>query len=339
MIGTADSTKRIGFYLVPHFSMLAFSSAVEPLRMANQLSGQTLYRWNLISSDGQSVACSNGIPFPVAHSAHTRERYDAVFICSGLNVHMVHDEVCTQWLRQLDKQGVVLGAICTGTYLLARAEVLNDYRCTIHWENLAAAREEFPQLVISPELYEIDRKRYTCAGGTAPLDMMLSEIRACHGSDLATRISEQFMCERIRDKNDRQRVPLTQRIGASQPKLAEAVSLMEANIEEPMTLDELSHHVGLSRRQLERLFQRYLHCVPTRYYLELRLERARQLLLQSSMPIVDIALACGFISAPHFSKCYRDTFSLPPRDERRRAAGLLSDTRDLAKPPRKSSNG
>ena len=337
MIGTADSTIRIGFYLVPQFSMIAFSSCLETLRMANQLSAQTLYRWTLISSDGESVTCSNGLSFPVAHSAQTRERYDAVFVCSGLNVHLIHDDAAIQWLRQLDKQGTVLGAVCTGTYLLARAELLNDYRCTIHWENLAAAREEFPHLVISPELFEIDRDRYTCAGGTAPLDMMLSEIRACHGSQLATRISEQFMCERIRDQNDRQRVPLTQRIGASQPKLAEAVSLMEANIEEPMTLDELSHHVGLSRRQLERLFQRYLHCVPTRYYLELRLERARQLLLQSSMPIVDIALACGFISAPHFSKCYRDTFSLPPRDERRRAAGLLNDSRGQPKAVKRSS--
>ncbi len=326
MIGTAETTTRIGFYLVPQFSMLAFSSALDALRMANQLSSKILYRWTLSSADGQSVTSSSGISFPVEHSAQTRERYDAVFVCSGLNVHLIQDDVGIHWLRQLDKQGCVLGAICTGTYLLARAELLNDHRCTIHWENLAAAREEFPQLVISPELFEIDRKRYTCAGGTAPLDMMLSEIRNRHGSALATRISEQFMCERIRDQNDRQRVPLTQRIGASQPKLAEAVSLMEANIEEPMTLDELSHHVGLSRRQLERLFQRYLHCVPTRYYLELRLERARQLLLQSSMPIVDIALACGFISAPHFSKCYRDTFSLPPRDERRRAAGLLNDS-------------
>ncbi len=338
MIGSADSTIRIGFYLVPQFSLLAFSSALETLRMANQLSGQTLYRWTLVSSDGQEVTCSNGIRFPVEHSAQTRERYDAVFVCSGLNVHLVKDEPGMQWLRQLDKQGAILGAICTGTYLLARADLLHDYRCTIHWENLAAAREEFPHLVISPELFEIDRKRYTCAGGTAPLDMMLSEIRMCHGNDLATRISEQFMCERIRDQNDRQRVPLTQRIGASQPKLAEAVSLMEANIEEPMTLDELSHHVGLSRRQLERLFQRYLHCVPTRYYLELRLERARQLLLQSSMPIVDIALACGFISAPHFSKCYRDTFSLPPRDERRRAAGLLGDSREQKKSSKRATS-
>ena len=332
MIGSREATTRIGFYLVPQFTLLAFSSAIDVLRMANQLSGQTLYRWTLSSSDGQPVTSSTGIDMAVDHGAQTRERYDAVFVCGGLNVHLLQDEAGLQWLRQLDKQGSVLGGICTGTYLLARGDFLNNHRCTIHWENLAAAREEFPHLVISPELYEIDRKRYTCAGGTAPLDMMLSEIRSRHGSELATRISEQFMCERIRDKNDRQRVPLKQRIGASQPKLAEAVSLMEANIEEPMTLDELSYHVGLSRRQLERLFQRYLHCVPTRYYLELRLERARQLLLQSSMPIVDIALACGFISAPHFSKCYRDTFSLPPRDERRRAAGLLGDDKKPVKP-------
>ncbi len=335
MIGSRETTARIGFYLMPQFTLIAFSSAVEVLRMANQLSGQTLYRWTLCSSDGKPVTSSNGIVLNAEHAAQTRERYDAVFVCGGMNIHMVHDEPGMHWLRQLDKQGAVLGGICTGTYLLARSELLNDHRCTIHWENLAAAREEFPHLVISPELYEIDRKRYTCAGGTAPLDMMLTEIRNRHGSELATRISEQFMCERIRDKNDRQRVPLTQRIGASQPRLAEAVSLMEANIEEPMTLDELSHHVGLSRRQLERLFQRYLHCVPTRYYLELRLERARQLLLQSSMPIVDIALACGFISAPHFSKCYRDTFSLPPRDERRRAAGLLNEAEGKPKPSKR----
>ncbi|MEE9332537.1 MAG: GlxA family transcriptional regulator [Granulosicoccaceae bacterium] len=293
--------------------------------MANQLTGAELYQWEVVSSDGQPVACSNGIRIAAQLAAGCKDRFDAVFVCGGINIHRVEDEVGIHWLRQLDKADMVLGGICTGSYFLAKADLLNGYRCTIHWENMASAREEYPHLVISPELFEMDRNRYSCAGGIAPLDMMLCEIRSKHGADLATRISEQYMCERIRDHNDRQRVPLTQRIGASQPKLAEAVSLMEANIEEPMTLDELSHHVGLSRRQLERLFQRYLHCVPTRYYLELRLERARQLLLQTSMPIVDIALACGFISAPHFSKCYRDTFSIPPRDERRRAAGLLDD--------------
>lgn len=325
MIGTTGQPTRIGFYLVPQFTLIAFSSAVEPLRMANQITGETLYEWKFVTSDGEPVSCSNGLQFDPHCSVENRENFDAVFVCGGNHIHTIADEPGLNWLRQLDKNEITLGGICTGSYLLAKADLLNGYRCTIHWENLASAREQFPQLVISPELFEMDRERYTCAGGTAPLDMMLHEIRRQHGAKLATGISEQFMCDRIRDKNDRQRVPLTQRIGASQPKLAEAVSLMEANIEEPMTLDELSHHVGLSRRQLERLFQRYLHCVPTRYYLDLRLERARQLLLQTSMPIVDVALACGFISAPHFSKCYRDTFSIPPRDERRRAAGLLRD--------------
>ena len=211
-----------------------------------------------------------------------------------------------------------LGAICTGAYLLARADVLGGYRCTIHWENLASLREEYPDITVTSELFEIDRDRYTCSGGIAPLDMMLNLIEAEHGSTLAVAISEEFICERIRGKNDRQRIPLTHRLGTSQPKLVDAISLMEANLEEPMSLDELSRHVGLSRRQLERLFQKHVHCVPTRYYLELRLARARQLLLQTSRPIVDIAFACGFVSAPHFSKCYRDRYGVPPRDERRR---------------------
>ena len=325
MFGDSSSQqpRRIAFLLVPRFSMLAFSSAIEPLRMANHLSGEHLYEWSTVSATGGAVTCSNGLDFSVDYSFANDAAFDAVFVCGGIQIHRMVEESTLAWLRSLDKQRVVLGALCTGSYALARAELLDGYRCTIHWENIASAREEFPHLVISPELFELDRNRLTCAGGIAPLDMMLCVIRDQHGSDLAHSISEQFMCERIRDQHDRQRVPLTQRIGTSQPKLAEAVSLMEANIEEPMTLDELSHHVGLSRRQLERLFQRYLNCVPTRYYLELRLERARQLLLQTSMPVVDIALACGFISAPHFSKCYRDTFSVPPRDERRRAAGIV----------------
>ena len=224
------------------------------------------------------------------------------------------------WLRKLANRRTVLGALCTGSYVLAEAKLLRGYRCTIHWENFAGIRERHPDLVISQELFEIDRDRYTCAGGVAPMDMMLHLIRRHHGSDLATAVSEQFICDRIRDNHDRQRIPLRHRIGTSQPKLMEAVSLMEANIEEPMALDELSQHIGLSRRQLERLFKKYLNCVPTRYYLQIRLERARQLLLQTSMPIVDTALACGFISAPHSSKCYRLVFGVPPREERRRAA-------------------
>ena len=148
--------------------------------------------------------------------------------------------------------------------------------------------------------------------------MMLTLVARDHGAELATSISEQFICDRIRDSNDRQRIPLRQRFGASQPKLVEAVELMESNIEEPMSLDELARHVEISRRQMERIFQKHLNCVPTRYYLELRLRRARELLLRSPKSIVDVAFSCGFVSAPHFSKCYRDFFGKPPREERQR---------------------
>ncbi|PID60240.1 MAG: AraC family transcriptional regulator [Gammaproteobacteria bacterium] len=327
MIGHQEQPARVALVLIPKFSMLALTGAIEVMRMANQLAGCEHYRWQLVSLDGDAVAASNGLSLAVdvslAESAASSADIDAVLVAAGLDVHQTDSEALMQALRQLAAKGATLGGICTGSWLLARAGVLDGYRCTIHWENVAAFREAFPELVVSAELFEIDRDRLSCAGGIAPIDMMLYDVRVRCGASIASRIAEQFMLERIRDRHEKQKVPLTQRVGAAQPKLAEALALMEANIEEPIGLDELSRHVGLSRRQLERLFQRYLQCVPTRYYLELRLERARQLLLQTGMPILDVAQACGFVSAPHFSKCYRENFSLTPRDERRRASELL----------------
>ena len=322
---------QFGFLLVPNFSMIAFSSALEPLRMANYVSEQTLYRWQCISVDGQPVQASNGLSISADVALQDIGKLDAILLCGGVDIGHVENKPLLVQLRKLAQRKIKLGALCTGSYLLARAGLLDGYRCTIHWENLASLRENFPQLVISSELFEIDRDRYTCSGGTAPLDMMLNLIAQQHGPGLAASISEEFTCERIRGRHDRQRIPLRLRLGTSQPKLVEAVSLMEANLEEPMGPDELASHVGLSRRQLERLFQKYLKCVPTRYYLELRLLRARQLLLQTSMAIVDVAFACGFVSAPHFSKCYRDYFGIPPRDERRmRRSSAQQVVEDLA---------
>ena len=178
-------------------------------------------------------------------------------------------------------------------------------------------RERFPELIISPDIFELDRDRYTCAGGSAAMDMMVYLIAQKHGWDLANEVAEEFLVERVRGRNDRQRLPLRLKLGTSQPKLADAVAYMEANIEVLISLDEIASHVGLSRRQLERLFQKHLNCVPTRYYMRLRLMHARQLLLQTSMPIVDVAYASGFVSTPHFSKCYREHFNISPREERR----------------------
>ena len=315
--GPGGRPREIVFALVPDYTFIAFSSAVEPLRMANRMSGERLYRWRIVSADGKPAVGSNGLSVQVDGDLESVGSADLVIVCSGEHVRRHAGKTYLAWLRRLAQRRIPLGAICTGAYLLARADLLGGYRCTIHWEDLASLREEFPGVTITSELFEIDRDRYTCSGGVAPLDMMLNLIGDEHGSTLAVSISEEFICERIRGGNDRQRIPLMHHVGAGQPKLVEAISLMEANIEEPMRLDELSRHVGLSRRQLERLFRKHLQCVPARYYLELRLARARRLLLQTTLSVVDVAFACGFVSAPHFSKCYRDYYGVPPREERR----------------------
>ncbi len=310
---------HFGFLLVHNYSMIAFSLAVESLRMANRAAEKTLYSWNVYTLDGNSVKASNGLDIMPDCSIDDAGEMKFCFVCSGINVADCWDKSLQHAIRKIaSRKNIILGALCTGSYLLARAGLLDGYKCTIHWENIASMREEFPKAQFSDDLFQIDRDRITCAGGQAALDMMMKLIGDRHSSKLAAHISEQFMCERIRSTEDRQRVPLHLHLGANQPKLTEAVTLMEANLEEPISLDELSSYVGISRRQLERLFQKHLNCVPTRYYLNLRLNRARLLLLQTSKSIVDIALACGFISAPHFSKCYRDMFGIPPRDERRK---------------------
>lgn len=317
-IKTEMKPDHFGFLLVPNYSMLAFTSAVEPLRMANRAAQKTLYKWTIYTLDGESVKASNGLEIRPDASIDKACDLSNLFVCGGVDIADSWTKSLQFALRKIASKNITIGALCTGSYLLARAGLLDGYKCTIHWENIASMREEFPKTHFTDDLYQIDRDRITSAGGQAALDMMLKLIGDKHGSKLSANISEQAMCERIRSTEDRQRIPLQLHLGANQPKLTEAVTLMEANLEEPISLDELSNYVGISRRQLERLFQKHLSCVPTRYYLNLRLNRARLLLLQTSKSIVDIALACGFISAPHFSKCYRDMFGIPPRDERRK---------------------
>jgi transcriptional regulator GlxA family with amidase domain len=310
--------EHFGFLLVPNYSMIAFTSAIEPLRMANRAAQKQLYSWTTYTLDGKPVKASNGLEISPDYSIDKSSDMSILFVCGGVDISDCWSKSLKFALRKIASRNITMGALCTATYLLARTGLLDGYRCTIHWENIASMREEFPKTQFSDELFHIDRDRITCAGGQSSLDMMLKIISNSHGAKLAAQISEQFMCERIRGTEDRQRIPLRLHLGANQPILTEAVTLMEANLEEPISLDELSRYVGISRRQLERLFQKHLSCVPTRYYLNLRLNRARLLLLQTSKSIVDIALACGFISAPHFSKCYRDMFGIPPRDERRK---------------------
>ncbi len=315
--------QMLGFLLVPDFSMIAFTTAIEPLRVANRMAGKELYGWVVLSKDGTPVRSSSGIVVGADMSTAEVQRasaygrpIDMVLVCSGIHVERYRDDDVFAWLRRMERVGADIGAVCTGAWVLARVGLLNGYRCAIHWENLPGFIETFPDIEVNADLYEVDRNRYTCCGGTAAMDMILDMIREQHGQELATRVSEQFMVDRIRSGNDRQRLPTGLRLGVHNPKLIAAVELMEANLSEPLSQDELAQFIGLSRRQLERLFRKHLGRAPAQYYLELRLERARHLLYQSDLPIVDLSLACGFVSASHFSKCYREMYGKSPREER-----------------------
>jgi transcriptional regulator GlxA family with amidase domain len=307
---------RFAFLTLPNYSMIALVNAVEPLRMANTLAGQAAYEWTLASLNGAPVASSNGLSLSPTVAIDQIGRPDILFVCGGVDVRGAMTPPLLTILRRLSEQRVALGALCTGGYALAKAGLLDRYQATIHWENMSALREEFPRVILSDQLFTIDRQRYTCSGGVAPLDLMLHLIESNLGAEIARRVSEQFIVERVRSDKDRQYIPLRAQVGVSHQSLIRVAELMEAHIENPLSLEEIATQTALSRRQIERLFKRHLNQVPKRYYLELRLKRARELLLQTAMPVMDITTACGFQSPPHFSKCYRKQFGHPPSAER-----------------------
>ncbi len=315
--------RSVVFFLLPDFSMIAFTSAIEPLRLANRMLGKDYYTWRLASVDGQPVTASNGVSVTV-NTSLDQERHDLagskrpsmMFMCSGVNVERNENKSLFAYLRETRNAGVIVGGLCTAAHLLAAAGLLNGKRCAIHWENLPGFSEKFPTADVYADLYEKDGNIWTCAGGTAALDMMLSLVGEDHDEELVNRVCEQALTDRVRSPHDRQRLPLRARLGVQNAKVLSIIEFMEANIAEPLPLVDIARYVGLSRRQIERLFQQHMGRSPARYYLEVRLDRARHLLMQSTIPVVDVAIACGFVSASHFSKCYREMYGKSPLQER-----------------------
>ncbi|MCG8991272.1 GlxA family transcriptional regulator [Laribacter hongkongensis] len=312
--------RRYGFLLLPRFSLSSYALAMDVLAAANDRAERKLYDTLTLSLDGGRVRAANGIDLAADLAPEFAPKLDGIFVfADDLNVDFDSD-LLAQQLIPFAQEGCLIAGMETASFLLARIGLLSGYRATIHWEEMARFSEAFDDVIVSSNLFEIDRQRASCAGGAATLDFMLTLIGQQHGNEFAAEISERFSLERIRPGSERQRIPLATRIGGSQPKLTEAVSLMEANIEEPLSTDDIAFYVGVSRRQLERLFKQYLNTVPSRYYLELRLNRARQLLQQTSKSIVQIGLSCGFSSGPHFSSTYRNHFGITPREERAQRA-------------------
>ena len=308
---------EVVFALMPAFNVASFGASLGPLRKANCISGRELYRWRIASLDGHPVRSSSGIRVHADVAIDAVDNPDLVLVCSGDDVENHVHEGCLRWLRRLAERNVVLGGIDTGARLLAKSGVLRGYKCTTQWDHRDALIEDHPEIVVTTGVCVFDRDRITCAGGDAPGDLMMNFIAREHGRHLAAAIAEQLVHDRIRGTRDQQRRPLVQHIGTGQPRLVEAVQLMEANLEEPLPVEQIAELVGLSRRQLERLFRRHLKCVPSRYYLRVRLAKAHHLLRQTSHSVMSIGLSAGFVSASHFSKAYKDLFGYPPREERR----------------------
>jgi len=313
--------RHVGFLLCDTFAMLPFISALEPMRAANRYSESHLYSWQLFSETGQPVVASNGLMMGVDSAFSDEWKIDRLIICGPHNPQPVDNSDTLRTIRRLSGRGTWMGALDTGTYLLARANLIGSRRCTLHWENLPGFRQDFPQLTVSNELFEIDGNLFTCSGGDAALDMMLTMVTEDHGHELASRAAELFIHSTIRRSSDPQRMSVVERDGIFHPKLVSAIELMEANIDNPLRSEELANMVNLSKRQLERLFRAHLDATPTMHYQQLRLRSGHDLLLQTSLSVLEIADACGFSSADHFSKRFRAFYGHSPTDLRQQHFG------------------
>ncbi len=311
-----DGPKRFVFVLLDQFTMLCFSSAVEALRIANRMSGKELYEWSLAGEGGEYAQSSAGIWFRLDTDLDEVRREDVILLCGGIDVAGATTKRLLSWLRREARKGPVIAGLCTAGYTLAKAGLLDGKRATIHWENQDSFAEEFEEVTLTKSVFVVDGNRITTAGGTASIDLMLKLIAEDHGEELANLVADQLIYTSIRTDQDTQRLSIPTRIGVRHPKLGAVIRMMEQNIEDPISPSQLAEDVGMSTRQLERLFRRYLNRSPKRYYMELRLGKARNLLMQTDMSVINVALACGFASPSHFSKCYRAHYDTTPYRER-----------------------
>lgn len=302
----------VTFVLLPKFTMLAFSSAIEPLRMANQLTQQVLFRWQVLSDDGAPVACSNGVPVMVSGAWAQAKPEGIVLVCSGVEPEGTASAALGDWLRALWRRGRVVGGLCTGAYALAAAGILKGHRFTMHWDNIAAFIENHPDLHPARQVFCVDDRVMTCAGGVAAADLMLKLINDRCGPNLGQEVMNMCLLTQRRSEEDRQTTSLAARLGTRHDKLLQAAAYLEAHIEDEFDLDACAAHLSLSRRQIERLFSRYLNITPVRYMNDLRLARGRALLAETDMKITDVAIACGYASTSHFSKSFRKKYGTSP---------------------------
>ena len=314
--GRRRPIRTIGILLVPDFALMSYASAVEPFRAANALSGRDLYVWRHISADGKPVRASNGVQIVPDNAVGDIVDFDLLVVCAGGNPAVFQHAPTLAWLRQVARSGTRIAGVSGGPLIVARAGLLEGYRCTIHWEHIPVFVEEFPRHDLRRSLFEIDRDRLSCSGGTAALDMMHVLIEEDHGHELASDVAEWFLHTHVRSGDGPQRMPVRERLAVGDPKLVRVLEAMDDHLENPLARSELAALAAVSVRQLERLFKAHLGRSIADHYMELRLRRARILLVQSTLSVLEVAVASGFVSASHFSRAYKSRFGRPPRADR-----------------------
>jgi AraC family carnitine catabolism transcriptional activator len=309
------AARAFHFLLLPEFSMMGFVSALEPLRVANRFK-KDAYQWKILSWDGQAVQASNGMSLNVDGALREATAIETLFVVAGFNPLQYYHRELGDCLRQWERSGATLGALDTGAFLLAQARLLQGHRVTLHWEAQLAFQERYPAIEVTDELFEWGDKRISCAGGTAAMDMMLALIGKAHGLELAATVSEQFVHGPMRSPSEHQRTQLTARYGVHNKKLVQVIQAMETHLEDLLSADDLASGIGVTRRQMERLFHTHLGTSPAQFYWVLRMDRARQLLEQTEMGVMAVGLACGFGASSHFSRAYKQRFGVSPNHDR-----------------------
>jgi transcriptional regulator GlxA family with amidase domain len=304
--------------VTPNFNLAATMAFIDPFRAANYLEGTTLFRWILSSPDGGSCLASNGIAASTLRLADVKsEAFDIVVVSTSWAPETASTPQLLAALRKWERSGSIVGALDTGAFILADAGLLNGRRATVHYEHIDSLKELYGDIDVAEDIFVRDGKRFTCSGGLASADMALHIMAASSGEALANAAARYIFHPKLRPAGTSQNPAGVEPLGSTVPEtVRRAIAIMEQNLENALSIPEICGSTGISHRQLDRLFRRYLGKPPGLYYRDIRLDRARGLVTQTDMLLSEIAVASGFSNQVHFSRAYRDRFGLPPRTDR-----------------------
>lgn len=308
--------QRVTFCLCPGFSLLSIAAALDVMRHANRFAAKEHYHWSFLSEDNQAVTDSNGLPIMPDSDVASAADSDLAFIVAGFDASQIRQPKLCHWLARQARDGRIVGGISNGAFLLAAAGLLNQYSATTHWEDFESFCLLFPEVQARYQRFVIDRSRISCAGGSATLDLFIELARQQLGNEIALRISRQLLLQEQSIIPPGSSVTLASARQYS-PPVRRALGLIEAGVGQSITVNELAQRVGISRRDLLRLFHRELNNTPSRVLNQRRLDRARALILNTGLPIITIAESVGFSSQSHLTSSYHAEFGITPAQQRR----------------------